>query len=87
MDVRKIAEESRLELTPEEIEKFEKELEKVREAFSVISSVKASEICVYPEDLEGILRDDEVEDPLPLEDALANDEDVEKFFFRGPKIV
>ena len=58
--LKKVAEISRLKLSPEELSSFKKELEQILSYFSKIKSVGESEARHYGRDLKNSLRKDEV---------------------------
>jgi len=84
--VRRVADAARLSLTDEEMERYEKQLKVILEAFRELDEVDTEgfEPSFHPIELEDILRDDEVSgwswDPL------ANSKHREDGYFRGPRI-
>jgi aspartyl-tRNA(Asn)/glutamyl-tRNA(Gln) amidotransferase subunit C len=84
--VRRVAEAARLNLTPEELERYERQLKVILEAFRELDEVNTQgvEPSYHPIMLEDVLRDDEARgwswDPL------ANSEHREDGYFKGPRI-
>ncbi len=84
--VRRVAEAARLNLTPEEIERYERQLKVILEAFRELDEVDTQgvEPSYHPIMLEDVLRDDEAR--RWSWDPLANSEHREDGYFRGPRI-
>lgn len=87
--VEHIAELARLNLTEDEEEKFAKELSKILEAFSEIKQVNTENVkpSFQPIEIKNVLREDRPEESLSQEDALANAEQKEEKFFKGPRAI
>lgn len=87
--VEKVAKIARLSLTDAEKKKFERDMKSILEAFSSLDRAKTDgvEPAFQPIPIENVLREDEIEDGLPQEEALANAEHKEGGFFKGPKVV
>ncbi len=88
IDVEKVAKLARLKLTDEEKEEFSRDLNEILEAFEIIKNVDTEgvEPAYLPIDVEDVLREDEVKEPLGRI-LLELTEQKEKEYFRGPKIV
>jgi aspartyl-tRNA(Asn)/glutamyl-tRNA(Gln) amidotransferase subunit C len=84
--VHRVAEAARLSLTDEELERYEKQLRVILEAFRELDEVDTEgvEPSFHPIELEDVLRDDEVS--VWSWDPLANSEHREDGYFRGPRI-
>lgn len=84
--VRRVAEAARLSLTDEELERYERQLKVILEAFRELDEVDTQgvEPSFHPIMLEDVLRDDEASewgwDPLD------NSKHKEDGYFRGPRI-
>jgi aspartyl-tRNA(Asn)/glutamyl-tRNA(Gln) amidotransferase subunit C len=84
--VRRVAEAAHLSLTDEELERYERQLKVILEAFRELDEVDTQgvEPSFHPIMLEDVLRNDEASgwswDPL------ANSEHREDGYFRGPRI-
>lgn len=88
-DVRKVAQASKLLLTPEEEQRFARELSAILQAFSALDTTKTRSVepAYQPVPLQPQLREDRIEASLPQEEALANTKNTEKGSFKGPKVV
>ncbi len=87
--VEKVAKIARLSLTDAEKKKFEKEMKSILEAFSSLDRAKTDgvEPAFQPIPIENVLREDEIEEGLSQEEALANTKHKEGGFFKGPRVV
>jgi aspartyl-tRNA(Asn)/glutamyl-tRNA(Gln) amidotransferase subunit C len=89
--VKKIAENARLKLTEEELEKFTPQLEEVIvDAFNKLDEIEADEEASFqPIKQENKLRADKAKKSLTQEEALKNvKEDLrEKGYIKGPKVL
>ena len=87
--VEQVASLARLKLSPQEIEKFTKELTVILEYVDQLKSVDTE--GVEPKDqfisAENVFREDRVRPSLPREKALANAPDKDEEFFRVPKVI
>ena len=85
-EVLHVARLARLALTEEEIARFQEQLSAIREAVGKVAELDLSEVepTAHPLDLSNVWAADEVQSPLPLEDALANAPDREDGYFRVP---
>ena len=84
--VRRVAEAARLNLTDEELERYQKQLKVILEAFRMLDEVDTEgvEPSFHPIELEDVFRDDE---PSRWSwDPLANSMHKEDGYFRGPRI-
>ena len=84
--VRRVAVAARLSLTDEELERYERQLKVILEAFRELDEVDTEgvEPSFHPVELEDVLREDEVS--RWSWDALANSTHREDGYFRGPRI-
>jgi aspartyl-tRNA(Asn)/glutamyl-tRNA(Gln) amidotransferase subunit C len=75
-----------LALTEEEIERLTGELDQILEAVGIVSELDLADVppTSHPLDLVNVDADDEPEDPLPREAALANAPAVEEGLFKVP---
>jgi len=82
--VRSIAELAKLQLTDEEVDLYSKQLSAILEYFEHLQQVDTSHIeataSVLP--LKSVMRGDEIGEPLPPEDVVANAPDSEDNQFR-----
>jgi aspartyl-tRNA(Asn)/glutamyl-tRNA(Gln) amidotransferase subunit C len=87
--VEQVAALARLKLSPQETEKFTKELTVILEYVDQLKSVDTE--GVEPKDqfikAENVFREDTVRPSLPREKALANAPDKDEEFFRVPKVI
>ena len=84
--VRRVAEAARLNLTDEELERYEQQLKVILEAFRELDEVDTEgvEPSFHPVELEDVLREDEASEWSW--DPLANSMHKEDGYFRGPRI-
>ena len=77
---------ARLALTDDEIAKFQEQLSAILEAVGKVSELDLSgvEPTAHPLDLVNVWAEDEPEESLSVEEALANAPDREAGFFRVP---
>lgn len=84
-EVRKTAENARLKLSDEEIEKFTGDFEKILEMFSTLDELDADEEpAFHPVDVEPDSREDTEEETLSREEVFQNTDNEEDGFFKGP---
>ena len=87
-DVVHIANLAKLELTPEEIEQYRRQLSDILEHFETLKQVDTSSVppmaSVLP--LRTVMRADTARPSLATEDALANAPDCDDGFFRVPAV-
>jgi len=88
-DILKVARLARLELTPEELELFSKDLAKIISYIDQLKKVNTDGIVPRNRFIkaENVLREDIVKPSLPKEKALANAPDRDEDFFRVPKVL
>jgi aspartyl-tRNA(Asn)/glutamyl-tRNA(Gln) amidotransferase subunit C len=84
--VRRVAEAARLNLTDEELERYEQQLKVILEAFRMLDEVDTEgvEPSFHPVELMDVLREDKASEWVW--DPLANTEHKEDGYFRGPRI-
>ncbi|MDY6770663.1 MAG: Asp-tRNA(Asn)/Glu-tRNA(Gln) amidotransferase subunit GatC [Candidatus Nanohaloarchaea archaeon] len=82
-----VAANARLQLTDEEKERFRQDLEDILDAFDSLDDIDTEGVdpAFHPIDLGDRDREDEPEDCLTQDDALANTENKEDGFFKGPR--
>jgi aspartyl-tRNA(Asn)/glutamyl-tRNA(Gln) amidotransferase subunit C len=87
--VKHVAKLSKIEITEEQIEKFSKEISDVLDAFSLLKEIDTKNIkpSFQPIEIKNIVRDDIPEGCLTQDEALANSEQKEDKFFKGPRSV
>ena len=86
--VEKIALLARLKLTEEEVEIFSRQLDDILDFVDQLEDLDTSDTPPYIQNSQGTpMREDEVEDSLPREDALKNAPQREEGFFVVPRIV
>ncbi len=88
-DVRHVAKLARLHLSDAEIEKFAGQLGTILEYVNKIGQLDVSNVppMAHALPINNVLRDDVVEDPLPLEKVLQNAPHREDAFFAVPKVI
>ncbi len=83
-----VARNARINLTPAEAKKYQKELSEIISAFRDIDKVKTNvQPSFHPLDVKDVLRTDTAEKCLTREEALANTRHKEDGFFKGPRAV
>ena len=77
---------ARLALSDEEIDRLGAQLNAILEAVGKVSELDLADVepTAHPLDLVNVWAEDEPQDSLPVEDALANAPDREAGFFRVP---
>lgn len=87
--VEHIAQLARLNLTPEEVERFSTELAAVVEFFEKLAEVDTSKVEPFRHraDSENVLREDRIKDSLTTEQALANAPESDGKFFHVPRVI
>jgi aspartyl-tRNA(Asn)/glutamyl-tRNA(Gln) amidotransferase subunit C len=85
-EVLHVARLARLALSDEEIDRLGAQLNAILEAVGKVSELDLADVepTAHPLDLVNIWADDEPQESLPVEDALANAPDREAGFFRVP---
>jgi len=87
-DVYKIANLAKIEIKPEEVEKFKNEFQNILEYFNILDEVEEDiepTFQVLP--LNNVFRDDNPKPCVSREEALKNAKHVENGYFKGPKVV
>lgn len=89
--IRKVAQNARLKLTEEELEKFVPQIKEIiLDSFNKLDEINAEEKPSFqPVEMGNRFRKDEVKKSLPLDDALANATQRlrENGYFKGPKVL
>jgi aspartyl-tRNA(Asn)/glutamyl-tRNA(Gln) amidotransferase subunit C len=77
---------ARLELTDEEVGRFQEQLSDIIEAISKVSELDLSDVepTAHPLEIENAWAEDEPQPSLPLEDVFANAPDREDDYFKVP---
>jgi aspartyl-tRNA(Asn)/glutamyl-tRNA(Gln) amidotransferase subunit C len=85
--VKRVAENSRLKLSEQELEKFTKQLEDILKSFKEIDKVDTDKVkpSFHPQEIKNVFREDKVKEWKW--DPLANTKHKEKKYFKGPRIV
>ncbi|MBI4009753.1 MAG: Asp-tRNA(Asn)/Glu-tRNA(Gln) amidotransferase subunit GatC [Candidatus Aenigmarchaeota archaeon] len=85
--VKRVADNSRLKLTDEEIAKFTKQLSDILSTFKKLDEVNTKDVkpSFHPQEMKNVLRDDKAEEWEW--EPLANTKHKENKYFKGPKIV
>jgi aspartyl-tRNA(Asn)/glutamyl-tRNA(Gln) amidotransferase subunit C len=85
-DVRQVARLARLELTDDEVAKFQQQLSAILEAVSTVSELDLSDVppTAHPLDIENAWAEDTPEPCLSYEDAFRNAPDSEDHLFKVP---
>lgn len=88
-DVRHVAKLARLHLSPQEIEKFTRQLGSILEYVNKIGQLDVSEVppMAHALPIHNVLREDVVEPSLPVEKTLQNAPQRDGNFFAVPKII
>ncbi|MGD0121055.1 MAG: Asp-tRNA(Asn)/Glu-tRNA(Gln) amidotransferase subunit GatC [Candidatus Limnocylindrales bacterium] len=88
-DVEHVAHLARLGLTEEELARFEGQLNHVLDQYAILTSLDTEHIAPTAQTIElaNILRDDVVQQSLPVEDALANAPERSGDHFLVPAII
>ena len=88
-EVEHVAKLARLRLTEEEKEKFGKQLNRILEYVEKLNELNTEKVestsHVVP--LKNVLREDEVQPSLPVEDVLSNAPDKKGNYFKVPRII
>ena len=87
-EVLHVAKLARLELTEDEVGRFQEQLSAILEAVGKVSELDLEGVppTSHPLDLVNVLAEDEPRPSLPLEEALANAPDPEEGFFGVPPV-
>jgi len=88
-DVEHIAKLARLQLTEEEVKRFQIELGKIIEYFDQLKKLDTENVppMTHAVPLENVLREDQVKESLPHEEALQNAPEKKESYFQVPKVV
>ena len=89
LEIQKIAELARLELTPEEKLKLQKDLDSILDYIKQLQELDTSKVLPTSHvlDSENVFRDDEVRFAGTRDESLAQAPDREGPFFKVPKVV
>jgi len=82
-EVRHVADLARVDLDDESVEAFAGQFADILAYFETLDEVPEVE---REEELDNVLRPDEVRDGLSREEALANAPDSEEGYFKGPRV-
>lgn len=87
-EVRRVAENARIDVSDEEVEEFVTEFEEILEMFSKIKEVDTEDVepAFHPVDVEPETREDEEEETLSREKVFQNTDNEEDQQFKGPKV-
>ncbi len=85
-DVRKVAENARINLDEGEASKFAEEFTSILEKFETLDEVDTDDVepSFHPVDVEPETRPDEKEETLDKEEAFQNTGNEEEGYFKGP---
>jgi aspartyl-tRNA(Asn)/glutamyl-tRNA(Gln) amidotransferase subunit C len=85
-EVLHVARLARLELTEDEVAKFQEQLSDIIEAVSKVSELDLSDVppTAHPLEIQNAWDEDVPHDCLPLEDVFANAPDRDEDYFRVP---
>ena len=85
-EVLHVAELARLDLTEDEVERLREQLGAILEAVGKVAELELADVPAtsHPLDLVNVWDEDEPQDSLPLEAALANAPERDGAFFRVP---
>ncbi len=89
MDVKRIAEISRLKLSEEELRDFSKDVSDVLRAFEDLKRVNTEgvEPSFHVVGIEGEFREDVIEKPLTQSEALSNVKSIRRGYVKSPKLI
>ena len=82
-EVRHVAVLARVDLGEGELEEFTEQFVEIIEAFETLDEVPEVE---YEEDLENVMRADEVREGLSQDEALENAPETAEGYFKGPSV-
>jgi aspartyl-tRNA(Asn)/glutamyl-tRNA(Gln) amidotransferase subunit C len=85
-EVLHVARLARLELTDDEVTKFQGQLSAILDAVSKVSELDLSDVppTAHPLEIQNAWAEDEPHDCLPLDDVFANAPDRDEDYFRVP---
>jgi aspartyl-tRNA(Asn)/glutamyl-tRNA(Gln) amidotransferase subunit C len=88
-EVMHIAKLARLQLSEDEIKRFQIELGKIIEYFDQLKKLDTENVppMTHAVPLENVLREDQVKESLPAEEALQNTPEKKNSYFQVPKVV
>ena len=88
-EVEHIAKLARLQLTDEEIQRFQVELGKIIEYFDQLKKLDTENVppMTHAVPIENVLREGKVESSLSVEEALQNAPEKKNSYFQVPKVV
>ncbi len=87
ISVEKVAKSARLSLTTDEKKRFQKDMESIVEAFSVLDEKISCEPSFQPVPMANVMREDREEQGLTQKEALENTKHKERGYFKGPRAV
>ncbi|MCL7418476.1 MAG: Asp-tRNA(Asn)/Glu-tRNA(Gln) amidotransferase subunit GatC [Halalkalicoccus sp.] len=82
-EVRHVADLARVDLEEAEVEAFAEQFGEILDAFETLDEVPEIE---REDDLENVMRADEVRESLSQEEALGNAPETEDGYFKGPSV-
>lgn len=87
--IKKVAVNSRLNISDKEISEFLPQLQEILEFFSKIDEAKTDnvKISLQPIELKNVMREDEIKESLTQEEALSNTKNKKDGYFKGPKSI
>lgn len=87
-EVQKVAENARISLDDEEVEKFSEEFEEVLDSFESLQEVDTEDVepAFHPVEVDEETRGDQVEESISREEAFRNTGNVEDNMFKGPGV-
>lgn len=85
-EVKRVAENSRIEIDEEEAEEFAEEFENILEMFDKLDEIDTEDVdpAFHPIEVETETREDKVEETLDKEEVFKNTDNEEDGFFKGP---
>ena len=88
-EVRRVAKLSRLELTDAEVARFTSQLAEVLDYIAKLNELDVDDVApmAHALDVVNVMRDDQPQQPMPVEQALANAAETWPPFFKVPKVL
>lgn len=85
-EVKRVAENSRIEIDDEEAENFAEEFENILEIFDKLDEIDTEDVepAFHPIDVKPETREDNIEETLEKEEVFKNTDNEEDGFFKGP---
>lgn len=85
-EVRRVADNARLDIDDEEAEQFQQDFEDILEMFDALEEIDTSDVepAFHPVDVEPETREDEAEETLSREEVFRNTDNEEDGRFKGP---